>query len=76
MDSWAGPVDRWSGEDRFTGLWTEMVDAFKAGTRAGSTPEHDGFYHGLFRAYVLVTGEDAAVVQRQVERAATELLAS
>lgn len=72
MDNWAGPVDRWSGEDRFTALWTEMVEAFRDGT-----PDCPNMYFaGLLKAYCLVTGDIEVNVRHQVERAATELLAS
>ncbi len=62
--------------DRYTVLWEELVRAWQACDRVGQAASHPSghrpYFDGLLHAYILLTGEPQAEIQRMVAAAARE----
>jgi len=71
-ERWRTNAARQYRDDRFTGLWNEMVRAYR---RIGESSQNRGFYQGLLVGYAVVTGDSSDAVHAQVDRAARELVA-
>jgi len=72
-ERWRQNAARQYQDDRFTGLWNELVTACR---KIGENGQELGFYQGLLVAYALVTGDSSDAVHVQVVRAAQDLIAS
>lgn len=67
-----GTYERWrrsAGRSRLDQVFTELVDAHKSAQRPGGTPEEDGYFSGMARAYSLMSG---FTFQSVLERVAAE----
>lgn len=72
-ERWRKLAAQQGGEDRYTGLWTELTGAH---ARIEEGEQARGFYQGLLVGYALVTGDSTDFVHAMVEARAKDLVAS
>jgi hypothetical protein len=71
-EKWRNNAAQQWQDDRYTGLWNDLVDSYNDRGNLFS----QGVHEGLVRAYSRVTGDSVDSVHEMVARAARELVPS